>query len=206
MLHFLKDVVVGPPVRLAFWAKVLLWSFCGIFQWISHVDLRRRRLRGVQRVLPRTPDHRTPSLGLRVATTCCCSGPSPLQRGSRPRTTVSNVASVLPNGTQPHQDWYERKSTLLFISFQFFFMSVVTHLDLATNALFLAKVLATNNCQVRRDSGCQNTLQDIEHFWHHVWETSFCRPAEVFPLRPLRLGLVVRASVLQHGVFCARVD
>ena len=109
-------------------------------------------------------------------------------------TTFINVVSVLPSGTGPHQDWYERKSTFLFISSQFF-MSVVTHLDLATNALFLAKVLATNNCR-------QKALHDIEHFWHRVWETSLWHIAPPKFSRCVLLVWVVLFGQVFYSMVC----
>merc|ERR1712136_622662 len=98
------------------------------------------------------------------------------------------------------KDWYKRKSIFLFIFFQFF-TSVVTHLDLATNSLFLAKVLATNNCQVRRESGFHNALHDIEHFWHQMWETPFSSFWHISPPKFSHCVLFVWASLFGQVLY-----
>jgi hypothetical protein len=51
-------------------------------------------------------------------------------------------------------------------------MSVIAHMDLASNALFLSKVLATGNCHAD-DEGAGSDLDNIEEFWQSVWERAF---------------------------------
>merc|ERR1719374_360049 len=36
-IHFVSDHVVGPAVRLVFWANILLWSFYFVFPWVSYL-------------------------------------------------------------------------------------------------------------------------------------------------------------------------
>jgi len=167
MIHFLSDHVVGPAVRKVFAANVLLWSCYLVFPWLAYWPSR----------------HLPHAAGLWRCEGGNFASYNPLFLALYMVLVLvlliielRALVFVLPPQVAiigPFMKNFARKDWSFYIfALGMTSMSIVAHMDLASNALFLAKVYATNNCPDPMDDS-NTALGGIELYWSHVWKKSF---------------------------------
>jgi len=200
-IHFVSDHVVGPAVRLVFWANILLWSFYFVFPWVSYLP-------SVYHVLWKCEHGNFAHysfffLALYLVIVLFLV-----------LIELMALVYVLPSqvavtGPFMHNVWKKIKSIfhLDVEEFPFYLlmvflisMSVVAHMDLATNALFLSKVLATQFCPI--EAGSDTTLNNIETYWQNLWKSSFLtRHTGISPPAFSTLLLIIWALVFGQFLY-----
>jgi len=196
-IHFLSDHVVGPAVPIAFWANIWLWTFYLVFPWIAYLPARfgwfwycpqgnfanysQWLLCPYVPVLLNAMRHEFQALVYALPPQVAIMGPF-----------ISNAVS-----SHGWRGWGGRHSFGIFITCASI-MSVFSHMDLATNGLFLSKVLATGTCHAH--SGSPSNMESIEDFWQRVWSRSLW--SLLFGLEPPELlHLVVGLWALMFSQF-----
>jgi len=171
-IHFLADHVVGPAVQHVFLANILLWSFYGAFPFLACWLLSKN---GGWWTYDTTGGSAFASCSKLVWVPYMCLVMILLLIELRALVFVlpCQVAVVGPfvkkfpagfTGAK-QQDWSFYVCLLCLTS-----LSIIAHMDVASNALFLSKVLAMNSFQGSRDG--YTALDDIEHYWRNVWKKS----------------------------------
>lgn len=167
MIHFLSDHVVGPAVRKVFAANVLLWSCYLVFPWLAYWPSRHLpHAAGLWRCEGGNFASYNPlflAIYMVLVLVLLIIELQALVFVLPPQVAI--IGPFMKNFAR--KDWSFYIFTLGMTS-----MSIVAHMDLASNALFLAKVLATNNCPDPMDDS-NTALGGIELYWSHVWKKSF---------------------------------
>jgi len=154
MVHFLSDHVVGPGVRAAFKANVCLWLFYSVFPFLAYStfsfgwwECQKDTFANYKMCVM--------ALYLPVVLAVIFFEYKAMIYALPPQVAISGpffktFHRFLPKGVDSFVVWF------LFASF----MSLMAHMDLATNSLFLSKVLATERC---------GDMGSLENAWQRVF-------------------------------------
>jgi len=171
-IHFLADHVVGPAVQHVFLANILLWSFYGVFPFLACWLPSKN---GGWWTYDATGGSAFASCSKLFLVPYMCLVMVLLLIELRALVFVlpSQVAVVGPfvRNFAAGFTWAKRQDWSFYVYLLgLTAISIIAHMDLASNALFLSKVLATNSFQGSRDD--DTALDDIEHYWRNVWKKS----------------------------------
>jgi len=166
-VHFLSDHVVGPGVQAAFKANVCLWVFYSIYPFLAYHAFPKHWWECRSDTFA---NYTIEVMGLYVPILLAVMyyEYKAMIYALPPQVAIigpfgSTFHGLLPQCVNSFIVWF------LFASS----MSLVAHLDLATNSLFLSKVLATQRC---------HDMRKIDEIWDVVFSKSlFLTLASIMP-------------------------
>jgi len=178
-VHFLQNHVVGPAVRVAFWGNIILWSFYAVFPLLALVAGVVERQFGLNdtfwvhsntglakttklmllpyvALLLRVMFHEVKTLVYVLPAQVAMTGPF-----------LPPLTKIIQRRVPSYQGFWVHYVVVLGIS-------LGAHMDLATNALFLSRILATSSDNMRAIQGQWETIWTHSLFSGHFLPFETC--------------------------------